>query len=355
MSRFLTMMFVILLSVVLIGCSNSNEGIETVGSSEGDNDEVIKWNFSTWGGSRAWTYPVEDWAEAMEEKTDGQWVIDIHYGEALSPAEEHIDGMSNGMFEAGSIAPFYSPGKLPLQQVYDLPFLPPVDHRELIEVLMELWEHPEIVKEMDSYNIVPLLPGMPTQYEYMGKEKIEKAEDFNGVKISGMSAEQGRVFEKFGAVPTPMPAPEVFNSLDRGTIDGSVFSYSYMFGSYNLHEASNYSTVNIAAGSPIATFYANKDAWDSLPDEFKEIHNEYLEEVFIDNQISYYEEADKKWIKEFEDNGIETISLPDKEREKLLEASQEVWDDWVEEWKDRGPTQEILDYVLEKRMEISGY
>lgn len=349
---------VFLLMIILTGCGGTDtasSGTEKKSGNNSSGKDVIEWNFSIWGGARAWTYPVEDWAKAMSEQTDGKWKINIHYGEALGPAAEQLDGLSNGLFEAAAIAPFYTPGKLPLQQVMDLPFISPLDHKELMELLMAVWDHPEIKKEMDSWNIKPLFPGMPTQYEYMGVKKIEKAEDFKGVKISGMSAEQGQVFELFGAVPTPMPAPELYSSLERGTIDGAIFPYSYTFGSYNLFEVAKYNTVGIAAGSPISTFFVNKDAWEALPDDFKQMHETYVKDVFMDNSIKYYEEADKKWIKEFEDKGVEIITLPKEERQKFLDKSQVVWDKWVEQWKDRGPTQEILDFVLEKRKEISGF
>jgi TRAP-type C4-dicarboxylate transport system substrate-binding protein len=366
MKKKISMLFVAILVfvVAIAGCgnsSNTSSGSNDTGSKtdNGENKassgEVVEWNFSIWGGPRAWTFAVEEWAKAMEERTDGRWVIKLHYGETLGPAKEQLDGLSNGLFEAAAIAPFYTPGKLPLQQVMDLPFIAPLDYKELSALLIEVQNHPAVVEEMDSWNIVPLLPVLPPQYEYMGKEKIEKAEDFNGVKIAGMSADQGRVFEMFGAVPTPMPAPELYSSLERGTINGLIFPYSYAFGAYNLHEVSKYNTVGIGAGSPISAYYANKQEWEALPEEFREIHNKYVEEEIIDIAAGIYADADEKWIKEFEESGIEIIELPTEERQKFLDKAGIVWDGWVDEWEDRGPTQEILDFTIEKRKEISGY
>ena len=316
-------------------------------------EDVIEWDMSLWGGPREVTYPVEDWAKDMFEQTDGRWKITLHYGEAISPAVDNLDGISSGLFEASLLAPFYTPGVLPLNQVMDLPFIAPLDTEELSLFQKAAWEHPAIRAELEQYNAIPLLHSIPPQYEYMGTKRIEKAEDFAGVRISGMSADIGRAFEKFGAVPTPMPAPELYSSLDRGTIDGAIFPMSYGYGAYKLYEVSQYTTVGIASGSPASFYIANKDAWNALPDDIKEIHNKYMEDWHVKNAAPH-KVADEKYIPIFKEE-TEYIEFPTEEREKLMEASQDVWDEWVQKYADRGPTQEILDYMLEKRKEISGF
>jgi TRAP-type C4-dicarboxylate transport system substrate-binding protein len=63
-------------------------------------DKTFNWNLSVWGGKRAWTVPLHDWAADMEKKTNGQWTIKMHYGGVLAPAKENWDGIRAGMFEA---------------------------------------------------------------------------------------------------------------------------------------------------------------------------------------------------------------------------------------------------------------
>ena len=104
----------------------------------------------------------------------------------------------------------------------DLPLISPIKHEELSLFQKVAWEHPAILEELAQHNAVPLLHSVPSQYDYSGNKKLETVEDLKGMRLAGMSAEQGKVLEKFGAVPNPMPAPELFSALDRGTIDGVV-------------------------------------------------------------------------------------------------------------------------------------
>ena len=87
--------------------------------------KVINWNVSLWGGKRASTSAMHDFAAEMDKKTNGRWNIKMHYGAVLAPPKEQLDGIRAGMFEAAYFAPVYTPGKVPLSTVTDLPFIAP--------------------------------------------------------------------------------------------------------------------------------------------------------------------------------------------------------------------------------------
>lgn len=342
------------IKLMMLGVSSSLlllSGCISEGNDEANNNKV-KWDLSLWGGQRAITLPADDWAKAMYDRTDGKWEITVHYGATLSNPQDNLDNLSSGLFEAAAVSPFYTPGKLPLTQVMDLPFIMPTEFGDIVQVAQEMFKDDVIKEELDSWNIMSLLPGMTPQYEYMGKSKIETVDDFNGVKIAGMSADIGKVFAKYGAIPTPMPAPELYSSLEYGTIDGVVFPYSYGMGSYNLYEVSDYGATKIAAGSPVTTFFANKDAWDALPEEFKKIHNDYIENDYLANAKNHIKTSDINFEKKFKEKGVEIIDFSEEERSKLLASSKEIWDDWSEGWSNRGDTKHLINKIQEVKENI---
>jgi len=73
--------------------------------------DTITWNISLWGGERDWTRPLHRWAEDMKIKTNGRWIIKLHYGAVLSPSKENIDGIKAGLFEGCQFCGSYAPGK----------------------------------------------------------------------------------------------------------------------------------------------------------------------------------------------------------------------------------------------------
>ena len=142
--------------------------------------KVINWNFSLWGGKRAWSAPLHDWVAEMEKKTNGRWKIKLHYGGVLAPPRENYDGIRAGMFEAAGICAAYTPGKNPLHTVSELPFIAPNENKDIIQMMVELWKHPALKKELLKWNAVPLLPSALCQYHLMGNKKVRTVEDLKG-------------------------------------------------------------------------------------------------------------------------------------------------------------------------------
>ena len=74
--------------------------------------------------------------------------------------------------------------------------------------------------------------------------------DFKGMRIRSLG-QQGKAMAKLGAVPTSVPAPEVYTSLDRGLLDAAGFAYY-------AHNPTGRS--NSATGSPAAWLSAPSPA-----------------------------------------------------------------------------------------------
>ncbi len=316
--------------------------------------KVIKWNLSLWGGPREWTYPAERWAKDMETLTNGGWQIKLHYAEALAPAKENIDGIKAGLFEGCHICCVYTPAKLPLHTVMDLPFLAPEKSLEISLMIVALWEHPAIKKELLKWNAVPLLPGNVLNYNVMGNKPIYKVDDLKGIRIR-ISGEPARVMKMFGAVPTMVTAPELYETLERGTIDLAAFPWPDAFGNFKIHEVSKYAIVNLNLGAASCAYVANKNSWDALPKEYQKIHMEWYHKKAPYEWAKDAEECEKKWIPVFKKK-LQVIEFPPEERSKWLQKAEIIYEEWVKKWEGAGlPAREILNYALAKRKEIAGY
>src|SRR3546814_18410010 len=49
----------------------------------------------------------------------------------------------------------------------------------------------------------------------------------------------GEAMRLLGAVPTSVPAPEVYTALERGVFEAAPFPFTYSFGCYTLSEVSH--------------------------------------------------------------------------------------------------------------------
>src|SRR3546814_5652949 len=51
---------------------------------------------------------------------------------------------------------------------------------------------------------------------------------------------------RLGSVPTTVPAPEVYTSLERGMVEAASFPFTYSHVAYKLNEISTWYTSNMA-------------------------------------------------------------------------------------------------------------
>jgi TRAP-type C4-dicarboxylate transport system substrate-binding protein len=257
------------------------------------------------------------------------------------------------MFEAAAICCAYTPGKVPLHTVAELPFIAPDTNINIFRMTAELWKHPALKRELLKWNAVPLLSAGLCQYHLMGNKAVRTAEDLKGARIR-MGGEIGKVLAAAGAVPTLVPAPEVYESLSRGTIDLVGFPWTYAYGAYKIHEVSKFVTVPISLGTMNCPYIASKDAWDALPAKFKEYHMEWYRkspEVWA----AEYQKADDKWMPIFKQK-LEFIDFPRSERDKLVAKAKDFYETWVKAREKEGlPGKDVLDYYLKKRKELTGY
>jgi TRAP-type C4-dicarboxylate transport system substrate-binding protein len=313
----------------------------------------IQWDFSLFGAPRGWTFPLERWAKDMERLTNGGWKIKLHYGAVLSPEKQQLDGIKAGAFQACQFCSAYTPGKLPLHSVMELPFISPHSPKDITAMVAAMWEHPALIKELEKWNAVPLLPGSVTIYNLMGSKRIEKVDDFKGVRVR-IGGDIAEVLKKFGAAPTMIPAPEIYEAISRGTLDMVGLPWSFAFGAFKIHEVSKYAIVDLNLGTMACAFIANKAAWNSLPAEYKKIHQEWYKKA-PDEWGKEYDTDNRKWIEIFKKK-LEFIAFPPQERAKLVREAESIWEKWAKGWEEKGhPARDVLKYYLSKRKAIAGY
>ena len=101
---------------------------------------------------------------------------------------------------------------------------------------------------------------------------------------------------------------------------------------------------------------ANKDSWDALPADIKEIHRELAQELMLERLPA---EMNKKCDEIFADwkaRGIEFMEFPAEGRAMIEAEGKAVQEAYAEKLEAEGlPGREVLAYLLAKRMEISGY
>lgn len=288
----------------------------------------VTWNVSLWGTRRGFTEHVEKLAEEVKARTDGQFELVLHYGEALSKSRENLDGIAIGAFEMAQFCASYHPGKTPTLSVLDLPFLGVPDLETQVEVDKAIYSHPIVVKDLARWSAVPLMSTPLPQYNFMGKGAAPATpDDFAGMRVRALGG-IGEAMESVGAVPTTVTASETYQALDSGTVRAASFA-PHAHLSFKTVEVSDWYTTNMNPGSINCPVVANADAFAALPDAYRQALLDSIEPSYA-HYLETYAEITRKLDQEIDARGIQRVEFTAEDLAAFRDkAGKPKWDEWT--------------------------
>lgn len=254
---------------------------------------------------------TERWAKQIEEKTDGRVKIEFFYQEALLPGAETLQGVADGRADMGYLADAYYPAQLPLTNIAGLPFQTssPEAQGHALAKLYE--ENTDFRAEWDAQN-VHVLTWAPVPPNVVAvKDKVESLSELEGKKIRAIGY-SGPAFEMAGMSPIAISQSEVYESLQRGVLDGT------SGGSLDILTDRDYQEVaphflDVNSGNYAVTMNViNKKTWDSMPADIQGIINE-ANAGYLDTYIEVLGEQEVSACKELMDAGGTATLLPESE------------------------------------------
>lgn len=308
---------------------------------------ATEWNVSLWGKRRAFTEHVEKIAELVEQKTNGDFTLNISYG-GLSNNRENLDGISFGAFEMAQFCAGYHPDKNPSITVLELPFLGVDSLEKEIEVSMAVYKHPAVVKDLGRWNATLLMPSPLPQYNIVGSGDAPKTlEDFAGIRVRATGG-IGAAMETVGAVPTSMSATEVRQSMDSGVITAASFApHAHM--SFGTVEAAKWWTTNLNPGTVNCPVVVNTDSLNSLSAKNREALLGSVDEA-LEHYVDFYNnQTMAKWGPTLDERNIERISFSEGELNRFrANAAKPAADAWIKDMTGRGlPAQELYKLTVD--------
>jgi TRAP-type C4-dicarboxylate transport system substrate-binding protein len=313
---------------LLLGAAAATMTLSTAQAAEVVDGPRVHWNYSLWGKPRAITEYLENLGPWLEERTGGKFTVQLHWG-TLSQPRANLDGLKLGAFEGASFCASYYPGRMEAHTGMDLPFLPIANLEQLKAVTDEYYADPVLKKEVAKWGSQYYMSSLLPLYEVIGKGEPPKGlEGWEGMRIRALG-QQGEAMKKLGAVPTTVPAPEVYTSMDRGLLDAVAFAY-YAHDSYRTWELGDWFTHNLAVGSIACGSLWNIDAYNAIPQEYKDLLEEFREsEDGYPAQIEALYEAEKKLPEVFQERGLEEVAISAEDRAQFEKVGgQPVWDEW---------------------------
>ena len=230
---------------------------------------------------------TETLAKKVSEMTGGKFQISVHAAGELVPALGIVDALQNSTIEIGHTVAYYYFGKDDAWALgAGIPF--GLNSRQ-----MSAWMYDgnglKLMREFyANYNIINF-PGGNTGAQMAGwfRKEIKGVNDLKGLKfrIGGFA---GRVMERLGVVPQNLPAGEVYQALEKGTIDAAEFVGPYDDLKLGLGKvAPYYYYPGWWEGGPQVDFFVSRKAYDALSAEYKAVLEAAAATVHSEIQAKY--------------------------------------------------------------------
>ncbi|MBT9552466.1 MAG: TRAP transporter substrate-binding protein [Hydrogenophaga sp.] len=230
---------------------------------------------------------AEEFAKRVNEMTGGKFTISVHAGGELMPAFGVVDGVQEGTVECAHTAPYYFFGK---DDTFALDCAIPfgLNSRQMTAWMYE-GNGLKLMREFYSaYNIVNFPMGNTgAQMGGWYRKEIKGVADLKGMKmrIGGFA---GKVFTRMGGVPQNIPGGEIYQALEKGTIDATEWIGPYDDQKLGFNKvAKNYYYPGWWEGGPQLTLYVNNKAFNALPKEYQAIVEAAASHAHVDMQAKY--------------------------------------------------------------------
>lgn len=265
----------------------------------------------------------QHFADLVAEKTNGSVEVQIFPSSTLHGWSEGVDALRGGVSDISWIP---ADDRLPCYRVTSL-YPAAIDLENQVEMDAA---YAELVRdEAAGMGLVPLFnSNYSYDQEWWFEEPIDDIGNLDGKQVRSIGPLVSMMIESWGGAPVFVAPKEVFQSAERGVVDGinmGVATYS----SWQLWDVMPY-MVNASLFYGNIQYMMNKSKFDGLTAEEQTALTEAAVETEIWLKPRYEDWVDQRVGTAVMKGGGAAVSISDDKRAELIESVQGPWNEEVE-------------------------
>lgn len=273
----------------------------------------------------------EKFVELVKEKSDGKIDIKLFANAVLGSDRGTLEAVQMGNLDMASCS---SPNMASFSReymVFDLPYVTSPEYQQNLYSALDTGELGTYFEAVA--NKIGMTTIMYSEYGYRNfvstKKPLNSVADLKGLKTRTTDSPiEVAVANALGMVPSPIAWGETYTALQQGTVDAEGNNWEHLTTAKHI-EVLKYA-IDTQHNYSMHILMMNKDIYDALPEQAKEIIREAAKEALIwQREISV--ELDDKCKQEMLDVGIKFYDLNQEEREELKKNTQVVWEQFKNE------------------------
>jgi TRAP-type C4-dicarboxylate transport system substrate-binding protein len=289
---------------------------------------------------------IKHWVAEVRKATND--AIDMQYfpAQQLGKAKDMLQLVMNGVADIAYVVPSYVSDKMPLMTVSELPGLASSSCQGT-QAFMKLVRGGVLDrKEMTPNGVVILFATVLEPYQVYANKAIQSLDGMKGLKLRTAGGAQAATIKAVGGVPISMAAPETYDSLARGTIDGVVFPSTSLLA-YDLPSRLKSGTTGVSFGTVVLTYTMSQKRFKSFPDNVQKAMLA-AGDATARNVCEFLDRSGAENRAKITAAGVTIFELNDADKKTLATASAEARKEWATQLDQRGkPATEVLEAYVD--------
>ena len=266
------------------------------------------------------------WAGELEERSGGRVRVQVFPAMQLGGKASDLYGQArDGVVDIVWTSPGYSPGRFPLTEVFELPFVCG-GAEATSQAMMEFYRKWMQDEYADTRPLV--FHAAAPAHIHTTDRPVRVLEDLAGLKIRVPSHASAATIEALGAVPVGMPVSDVYESLSRGVVGGVWVAWSIM-QPFRLHEVTRTHT-EASLACVLFVLTINKARYLGLPEEIRNAVDESTGMALAKRLGRLWQDDEETGRNLAVQRGNAIFPLSESERERWRSATTPVIEAWLE-------------------------
>jgi len=213
-----------------------------------------------------------EWCEMLAQRAAGKIKCQV-LPRAVTAPPGTFDAVRNGLVDLSFTVHGYTPGRFAMPQMVEFPFMG--DSAEATSVAFQRMyaKYPAFATEHKGVKVLAVFTHGPG-IVFNTKRPIAKADDLQGMKFRVGGGMVNEIAKTLGMNVTLKPAPESYELLSTGVMDGTLFPAESVEG-FKIDKVIKHATT-FPGGLYNTSFVLmmNQDKYDGLPADVKKIVDE---------------------------------------------------------------------------------
>lgn len=266
------------------------------------------------------------WAERVTADSNGELRIEVINGPTIANARNVYERVTTGVVDIGWATIGALPKPFPATSVATLPFV--VGEQQTVAGSRAMWSIYEGGLLDDEFADIRPIGFVTPGIALHTASPVSSLKELAALKIGVNGKAQADPIAALGGSPVSLVAPEFYQSIGTGVVDGNVMPYSGLLA-FKLQEVtSHHLDASIAGG--VGMVFMNVDAYNALPDDAKAALDKHSGLVASERLGTWFQGFDndtREMLRGME--GHTVASLSKEEAARWRDATQPVVDQWI--------------------------